>query len=357
MSIKIEHKLYQKNKQHAFIYRQISLDVERVLKHKAGFKKLLILKFASYCSLLILLYWSIIQSTSFLSLALSYTGFGLILILTGLNFAHDLAHNAIFKDRRINNGLFEFLFLLLGANGYLWKIRHTHSHHLYPNVENFDADLEIGKFIKIDPVTAHQKYHKYQYLYAPFLYTIYTFYWIFYKDFIHLIKNKNANLTFPKHPKREWIKFFAFKLLYLLYILTLPLLLSPLGWSSVVIAFCVMHLVKSWFLLITFLITHHVEKTQFAVIENTSISNSWFMHQIQSANDFHPFSKLANFIFGGFNCHVAHHLFPNICHIHYPEISRIIYGRFKENEIIPNNSGYFKSIQSHFRLLKQYGKS
>jgi linoleoyl-CoA desaturase len=116
-------------------------------------------------------------------------------------------------------------------------------------------------------------------------------------------------------------------------------------------AFLVMHLLKSGFLLFTFLISHHVEST--AYHGHTPLYNSWFMHQICSANDFHPFSGVANFIFGGFNCHIAHHLFPTVPHPFYPGISRIIYRNLAKNNIPVHQTSYFGGVISHIKLLKQ----
>jgi linoleoyl-CoA desaturase len=80
------------------------------------------------------------------------------------------------------------------------------------------------------------------------------------------------------------------------------------------------------------------------------------MHQISSANDFHPFSTVANFIFGGFNCHVAHHLFPSVPHPYYPDISRIIYRNLAGKNIAIHQTSYLGGIASHIRLLKQVSR-
>ena len=69
--------------------------------------------------------------------------------------------------------------------------------------------------------------------------------------------------------------------------------------------------------------THHVEATEYPTTdENGYINTSWLMNQIKSSNDMHPFSETANFILGGFNNHIAHHLFPHYHHIYYPKLNR-----------------------------------
>jgi linoleoyl-CoA desaturase len=104
--------------------------------------------------------------------------------------------------------------------------------------------------------------------------------------------------------------------------------------------------------------THHVEGIEYPTTDKNGIINtSWIMNQIKSSNDMHPFSGSANFIFGGFNNHIAHHLFPYIHHIHYPNLNRILYSVLKENGITPNQTTYWEGLCSHLRLLKSMGKN
>jgi linoleoyl-CoA desaturase len=138
------------------------------------------------------------------------------------------------------------------------------------------------------------------------------------------------------------------------YILALPLLFSFQTWYIILTGFLLMHLTQSLFLLFTFFITHHVEETAYPTTDQKGfINTSWFMNQVKSSNDMHPFSIAANFILGGFNNHIAHHLFPHIHHIYYPKLSRILYEILNENNINPNQTTYWGGIVSHLRLLKQ----
>lgn len=72
----------------------------------------------------------------------------------------------------------------------------------------------------------------------------------------------------------------------------------------------------------------------------------------ESSNDMHPFSETANFILGGFNNHVAHHLFPHYHHIHYPKLNKILYEILLQNNITPNQTTYWGGIVAHINLLK-----
>ncbi|MEZ4891343.1 MAG: fatty acid desaturase, partial [Crocinitomicaceae bacterium] len=73
--------------------------------------------------------------------------------------------------------------------------------------------------------------------------------------------------------------------------------------------------------------------------------------------NFAPKAKLLSWFVGGLNYQVEHHLFPNICHVHYKNISKIV----KETAIEYNLPYYsyatfFAAIKDHAKLLKRLGK-
>jgi linoleoyl-CoA desaturase len=137
----------------------------------------------------------------------------------------------------------------------------------------------------------------------------------------------------------------------------MPLMHAPQLRTTVLAGFLLMHLLQSLFLLMTFLMTHHVETTTYPTTDaQGNIRTSWLMNQVGSSNDMHPFSRVANFVFGGFNNHIAHHLFPNYHHMYYPEISRIVYGILEKQHIHPNHTTYRGGVVSHLRLLKRMGR-
>jgi linoleoyl-CoA desaturase len=135
------------------------------------------------------------------------------------------------------------------------------------------------------------------------------------------------------------------------------MLYSQQPWYIVLAAFFIMHMAQSVFLLFTFFITHHVENTRYPVTDEKGYINcSWLMNQVKSSNDFYPFSRVANFIFGGFNNHVAHHLFPHIRSIYYPALNRILYNILNEHGIVPNQTTYLGGVRSHLRLLEKMSR-
>ena len=312
------------------------------------------LKFLLYFSLVSILY-GLLFIIQYPALFIgTYVSFGFFALLLAFNFSHDCSHNSLFKSKKINNFCFVALYTLVGAHGEAWKQRHVQSHHYAPNVKDYDSDLKISKLIRVIPGSPWYWYHKFQHIYAPIAYTSYSLFWIFVKDFYFLYSkddySKNKNWSYH-------LSFWIQKIIYFGIIVVLPLLYSQQTWGIVLLGFLLMHLSQSLFLLLTFFMTHHVEGTVYPeTFEDGTISTSWVMNQIKSSNDMHPFSGTANFILGGFNNHIAHHLFPHVHHTYYPRLSQILYRVLSEHHIQPNQTSYFGGIVSHFKLLKRMSK-
>jgi linoleoyl-CoA desaturase len=279
---------------------------------------------------------------------------GWLLLLMGFNLAHDAAHHSLPASKKMNQFIFETVFTLLGANPYLWKIRHIYSHHPYPNVEGCDADIELTTLLRFSQQQEHRSIHRYQHIYAPLLYTIYTLYWIFYKDIILFSRKKQANIVFISHPLKEWVKLFGYKIVYLFIFLGIPLIMHNGSLGTCLVTFFSMHVINSLFLLFTFLISHHVPQTHAA---GHSHEQSWLMQQISSSADFHAESKWAYWIFGGFNAHTAHHLFPRVCHVYYPDVTKIIRENLQKHGLPYHSFSFAAGIRYHLLFLKQTGKA
>ncbi|RYD82866.1 MAG: hypothetical protein EOP53_02460 [Sphingobacteriales bacterium] len=276
--------------------------------------------------------------------------YGFSMLLFAFNFAHDFSHGTVFKSRKLNSLCFIFIYTLVGAHAEAWKQRHITSHHFAPNVEDYDSDMEISNLIRVIPNSKYLAHHRFQHFYAPFAYMTYSLFWIFIKDFVLLF---SADEFTKKKGLKYHVSFWLQKAVYFTYLLLLPLLFSPQEWYVVLGSFLLMHLLQSLFLLFTFFMTHHVEATFYPTTDDDGfITTSWLMNQIKSSNDFYPFSQFANFIFGGFNNHIAHHLFPHIHHIHYPKLNRILYKILQEHNITPNQTGFITGALSHLKLLQ-----
>ena len=310
------------------------------------------LKLLLYCCAVITAYLLLFHLQNTLLFFTCIVFYGITCVLITFNYSHELSHNNVFKSKKWNNWLYTLTFTMVGAHAEAWKLRHVDSHHFAPNVQDYDPDLKITKIIRVLPNSEHFWYHRFQHFYAPFAYTTYSLFWVLIKDFVILYAGKN------KKPVLYHVSFWLQKSFYFTYLLILPILFSYQPWYIVLLGFLFMHLFQSLFLLFTFFMTHHVEKTEYPTTNHDGIINtSWAMNQIKSSNDMNPFCRVTNFILGGFNNHIAHHLFPHIHHVHYPKLSKIIYQKLEERGIVANRTSYFGGVVSHLRLLNRMAKA
>jgi linoleoyl-CoA desaturase len=316
-----------------------------------------VLKAILLVSITLGLYALILSNTlSGLPLLLVAILFGVSSILTAFNLAHDAAHNSLTPSRRLNAAVYFLTFNLQGANGYLWKLRHIGSHHVFPNIEGGDADLDDNGLLRMSPLAPRRWYYRYQHLYAPFLYMLFSLHWIFVYDFQFLFKKNLANLRNITHSWGEVACLVLAKATYLSLVIAAPMIVLDIPCWQVVVGFVLMHFVVSLVFVYSLICTHFSEETAFPTMDGDGcVAGSWATHQLAASLDYSPTSRLANFLLGGFNAHAAHHLFPDVCHVHYVEISKIIKVTAHELGLRYNELPYLAALRSHFRFLKRMG--
>src|SRR5574338_205177 len=137
----------------------------------------------------------------------SYFIMGPMLMIIFINLIHDAVHHVLFRSKWLNN-LYVHIFDLMGANSYVWKIRHTRLHHNYPNVMGWDSDIDQSPLARVFPYGPFSKIHKYQHIYLPFLYCLYLLNWLLVRDFKDYFNKNRVIWKVTKIPKVEYIKLF-----------------------------------------------------------------------------------------------------------------------------------------------------
>ncbi|HJS53672.1 MAG TPA: acyl-CoA desaturase [Chitinophagaceae bacterium] len=281
----------------------------------------------------------------------AYVIMGLCAVMLVFNLVHDASHGAISKTKWINKCVC-YLGDFLGINTYIWDIRHNVQHHTFTNVLGGDLIIENIPLIRLSQHQVYKKFHKYQLLYAPVFYMLYSFYWMFVIDFKLFLKKDICNLHNIKHPSKEWVILIVTKLFYVFYMLVIPWLFTPLNFLTIASYFFIMHFAAGLLLSFVAVLGHFVEGPSFPETKNGLIENSWSEHELETTIDFAPKSKIVNWITGGLNTHVAHHLFPNICHVHYYDLTSIIEDYCMKNNYDYKKESLFGGLRSHFRYLK-----
>ena len=150
----------------------------------------------------VFIFVAIFFSTNLWQVYLWYGLLGIVTIFVALNIAHDAAHST-FSNQAWVNQLFLYTFDFLGASGYMWKMKHVHSHHPHVNIPNMDGDIKQSNLVRIFPNAPFLKFHKYQYLYMPFLYAFYTLIWLCFRDFKDYFQTEISGKPKIQHPWQE----------------------------------------------------------------------------------------------------------------------------------------------------------
>ncbi len=293
-----------------------------------------------------------------LGIALSAV-WGIILSLVGFNIMHDACHGS-YSSRKWVNNLLSLTLNALGGNAFFWKSKHNIIHHTYTNVDGVDDDIAHSPIIRMCSTQRWYPFHRIQHIYTPFLYSFSSVFWILTKDFINYFSQQIYTTPLPKMDRKEHIIFWVSKLMYVVFYIAIPIWI--VGFLPWLVGFLVMHIALGITLSVVFQLAHVVEETEFEFVAEDAedvkfIESEWAVHQIRTTANFSPGNKIISWCVGGLNYQVEHHLFPRICHIHYPDLSRIVRAKCEEFNLtyhsIPSMTSAFIS---HMRLIKLLGK-
>ena len=274
-------------------------------------------------------------------------------IYFSFNVGHDALHNSISKKRKVNK-FWSYSYDLLGVNTYMWRFMHHQGHHACLNVHGEDMSLETAGFFRLSSKEKKKKFHEYQHLYAFFIYGLYLFYYVFVKDFKYFLSKSNKYVKDIKHPKNEWIKLFLGKAFYLAYMLIIPLCILPFKWYFIVFTFCLTLFMIGVVMSFTFQTTHVVEETDYP--ENSDEYENYVYHVFKTTADYATTNPFANWFFGGLNVHVVHHLRSDVCHTHYPALTKIVKATALEFDVVyRENLTVLSAVKSHLNQLKKLG--
>lgn len=339
-------------------YKELNERIEQYFSTKQIQKtgnKTMILKIIMYFSLDILFYLMMINTTSTFSFYLFYLLMGLSILLTAFNISHDAAHGVAVKSKLWNKILFSISFNLQGNNAYVWGKNHNESHHLYTNVEGSDIDVLNNPLFRMTESQKLKWFHRYQYLYAPILYLFYSLNWFFLRETLMLVNYSSRTIKI-EIPKNEIIKLILYKILYIVYMILLPIFLLPFGWSTVLAAFLLNHFMISIIFVGVLGVSHLSDFVEHPKPDqNNKLNLSWPKLQLCTSVDYNPDSVFLNWTLGGFNAHALHHILPNICHVHYIEILPIFRELAQKYQLNYMEMSYSESLASHFRFLKALG--
>jgi len=284
--------------------------------------------------------------------ALLSISIGLAMAGVGFSVMHDANHGGTSSSAR-TNGIMSVTLDLIGGSSFLWRRKHNVLHHTYTNISTLDPDLEGGgPLLRLAPWQSRHGHHRFQHLYVWLLYGLFPLKWWFVDDLRELATGRIAGQQFPPARGRALFGALAGKALFVSWAFVLPALLHP-SWA----------LLPLWGLTIftlgnvlaaVFQLAHCVGEADF--VASRHVESDWAEHQVATTVDFAPANALLGWYLGGLNFQVEHHLFPRVCHLHYPALARIVEETCRTHQVRYRCEPTLRSaLAANWRWLRRMG--
>jgi linoleoyl-CoA desaturase len=274
----------------------------------------------------------------------------------GFSIQHDASHHAYSRYNWINR-LASTSLDLIGASSYLWKWKHVVFHHTYPNVDGQDTDIDPGAVARLSPHQPRRWFHRWQHLYLWPVYGLTASRWHLWGDFKEVAMGAIGPHKIPRPKGWDLFVFLMGKAVSVSLLLVVPMLVH--SWWVVLLFYAVVTIVVGVVLTVVFQLAHCVGEADFEQpdAESLRMEHAWAIHQVRTTVDFARQSRLLSWLLGGLNFQVEHHLFPQVCHIHYPALARIVETTCQDYGVRYTSHGTFlQGVGAHYRWLRSLGQ-
>jgi linoleoyl-CoA desaturase len=273
----------------------------------------------------------------------------------GFNIQHDGGHNAYSKHAWINK-IMAMTLDIIGGSSYFWKWKHVVFHHRYVNITGYDPDIELAGYGRLSPHNKYRAAYKWQHIYLWLLYGFLVFTWHFVSDFRTFITGRITSHPVPRPKGRDLVIFIAGKIVFASLAFVIPLMFHPL--LSVIACYAIAIFELGIAMSLIFQMPHCVEEADFPLPrpDTGRMETSWAVHQANVTLDFERRNPILTWFLGGLNFHKEHHLFPVMCHVNYPAISRIVQQTCRDFGIeYKEHSSFRAALSSHYRWIRRMG--
>jgi len=314
---------------------------------------------AWYVGSYVLVLWTgnwVLGPVACLSLALS-------MVAVGFNIQHDANHNAFFRTRgsrrlTLANRIAGMSINAIGGDSKRWIDGHVNQHHVSPNVVGKDYDIELGLFARFAPSQRRRGFHAFQHRYIWFVYT-FTAVSVIVGDVVSTIQESITGDRKGRFPSfGDYAALLGSKGLYAFVMIVVPLFFHP--WWVVLLGSLFVLAVSGFLLGVVFQLAHVVEEADFRVSSDRA-DVRWHEWQVRSSVDFcHGpdwVSRLFTWYCGGLNFQTEHHLFPDLPHTVYPDISVVVADTCLAFDIPYHVQPTLRAaIASHYRHVRELGR-
>lgn len=282
---------------------------------------------------------------------------GLSIAAIGMGIQHDGNHGG-YSSRPWVNRAMGLTLDVMGVCSFYWRQKHNVIHHTFTNVEGVDFDLDFGSIARLSPDQPRRPWHRFQHYYLWLLYGFLLPKWVFHDDFVLLSSGLAGPHRLPRPSRWDVGMFYGAKVFFVAWSLVVPALFHPI-WQVLLF-----HLIAVVTLGVTlssvFQLAHCVDSADFPRAPESGgvVCDDWAAHQVDTTVDFAHDSRLLTWFLGGLNYQVEHHLFPKVCHLHYPALSKIVQETAARHGVRYRKNVTLRSaLAAHFRHLKKLGEA
>ena len=330
-------------------YNELTMKIREVLPNRRSIKAgkfFYIRNLMTVFMYLISMYYGFfsIQINIFMKCIFSFVS-GVLFISLGFNLMHDGSHYAISTNSYINELVANIWTTIALWNNEIWFYHHVYNHHSFTNVVDKDPDLYNFRPVlkKIQDNRSFNFSKKYiSYIAIVFIFIFpgmfcgQTFMYILSTIKNRLFKIKIPNKTYYNHYNILCFILFGYIFIYnqkSLYPVIMYLLALNITYAINIVP------------------DHDTFETH---IENHYNGNDWLKLQICNSGNFENNNILWTYLFGGINFQIEHHLFPNMCHEHYPIIKPIVKKYCLDNNIPYQEHSLFSAFKSFLKMTEFY---
>ena len=284
--------------------------------------------------------------------------FGVCKAEIGVSIQHDANHGAYCKSKWLGDAIGCTLDMV-GASSFMWKQQHVVGHHAFTNTQ-IDPDIRVGDddIRRVTPEQPWSPKHRFQHLYLGLLYGLLSLKSVTVDDFKSLADGHIGPTQLTAMEAWERAVFWGGKAFFYGAWYAAPAFLSPWSLGQLAGLWLVAEAVTGWLLAFMFQVAHVVEGVDWLRVDDRTgkVPTGWAAGQVATSADFCHGSWFWTHFSGGLNYQTAHHLFPGVCHCHYPAITPIIMETCAEFGLKYNVYATFPdAVRGHFKYLEKVG--
>eukprot|EP00892_Ulva_mutabilis_P003155 jgi/Ulvmu1/12840/UM098_0025.1 len=250
----------------------------------------------------------------------------------GLTVQHCGNHGAMSTNTLVNKamGLCDDL---IGGSSLMWRYHHQVSHHIHCNDEALDEDVfSAFPFLRFDTRLPRYSWHRFQHIYMWFTFPLLQLGFQI-SDMVSLASNRTPGASLYGATDFERKSVIAGKIAHWGLLWGIPM--SMHGFAAVLPASMAYVFMEGIVLASTFAVSHNIPETKplykgaeaIAAPTDENLAEDygtrdWGVQQVLTSANWG--GVVGNFMTGGLNLQVEHHLFPAISFMHYPAIAKVV---------------------------------